>query len=487
MQYSYTDDKLTGITRGGVNYSFEYDGFGNNVKTKVGDAVLAQNSYDNATGLLTGTVYGNGGSVSFGYDEYGRVVSSSTGGVLRFSYTYDKAGRMVKSYDHLNSCAYNFKYDMRGRLCAKQCTDGTSIRYIYDSRDYLTNKAVSVGGWKYGIAYSYGSGSSAKPYKNRVYGMTFTDVNATAILFNTSNTYDSLDRLSSHTLNILMGGISQTTQYTYHNGTALPHTVTVGGKTYTYFYDAAGNISRVGDGSSIIEYEYDALGQLVREDNGATGKTVTYVYDNSGNILSRTEYAYSPMAEDLSALTPTATASYTYGNDTWKDQLTAYNGQSITYDAIGNPLSYRGMSMTWQNGRELAALTKTGVNASYAYGEGGLRISKTVNGTETQYCWDGSRLMAQKTGDTWMHFLYDETGSVIGFRYNGGIYIFTKNLQGDIISVVNAFSGETAASYVYDSWGRVISSSGTLADINPIRYRGYYYDTETGLYYLQSR
>ena len=143
--------------------------------------------------------------------------------------------------------------------------------------------------------------------------------------------------------------------------------------------------------------------------------------------------------------------------------------------------------MTWQNGRELAALTKTGVNASYAYGEGGLRISKTVNGTETQYCWDGSRLMAQKTGDTWMHFLYDETGSVIGFRYNGGIYIFTKNLQGDIINVVNAFSGETAASYVYDSWGRVISSSGTLADINPIRYRGYYYDTETGLYYVSSR
>ena len=75
----------------------------------------------------------------------------------------------------------------------------------------------------------------------------------------------------------------------------------------------------------------------------------------------------------------------------------------------------------------------------------------------------------------------------IGFRYNGGIYIFTKNLQGDIISVVNAFSGETAASYVYDSWGKVISATGTLADINPIRYRGYYYDTETGLYYLQSR
>ena len=86
-----------------------------------------------------------------------------------------------------------------------------------------------------------------------------------------------------------------------------------------------------------------------------------------------------------------------------------------------------------------------------------------------------------------MHFLYDETGSVIGFRYNGGIYIFTKNLQGDILSVVNAFSGETAASYVYDSWGKVISATGTLAEVNPIRYRGYYYDTETGLYYLQSR
>ena len=77
----------------------------------------------------------------------------------------------------------------------------------------------------------------------------------------------------------------------------------------------------------------------------------------------------------------------------------------------------------YQNGRELAALTAADKNISYAYGEGGLRISKTVNGTETQYCWDGSRLLAQKTGDAWMHFLYDETGSVIGFRYNGGIYV----------------------------------------------------------------
>ena len=60
-------------------------------------------------------------------------------------------------------------------------------------------------------------------------------------------------------------------------------------------------------------------------------------------------------------------------------------------------------------------------------------------------------------------------------------------MQGDILAVLNGQTGAVEASYTYDAWGRVISSTGTLANLNPFRYRGYYYDGETGLYYLQSR
>ena len=74
----------------------------------------------------------------------------------------------------------------------------------------------------------------------------------------------------------------------------------------------------------------------------------------------------------------------------------------------------------------------------------------------------------------------------LAMKYNNTLYYYVLNAQGDVVRIVNS-SRSTVASYTYDPWGKIISSSGTLADINPLRYRGYYYDSETGFYYLQSR
>ena len=123
-----------------------------------------------------------------------------------------------------------------------------------------------------------------------------------------------------------------------------------------------------------------------------------------------------------------------------------------------------------------------------------MRISKTVNGVEHKYTYDGSLLISEQFGDTLLIYVYDEAGSPIGFKYRttgysiGAFdsYVFGKNLQGDIVAIYNT-SGTSVAAYKYDAWGNVISATGAMASVNPFRYRGYYYDTETGLYYLQSR
>ena len=259
------------------------------------------------------------------------------------------------------------------------------------------------------------------------------------------------------------------------------------GSTVSYTYDAAGNITSITDGSLVTYYTYDSLNQLIREDNAYSNKTVVYTYDNGGTLLTKTEYPYSPTVADITALTPTNTVTYTYGNADWKDQLTSFNGEAITYDAIGNPLTYRGMTLTWQNGRELASITKAGLSASYVYNDSGLRTGKTVNGSTTEYYWDDTRLLAQKTNGEYLYFLYDENGSMIGFTLDGLQYLYVRNLQGDIVSVVSASTGASVAEYTYDSWGNILTATGTMAEVNPIRYRGYYLDAETGLYYLQSR
>ena len=180
-------------------------------------------------------------------------------------------------------------------------------------------------------------------------------------------------------------------------------------------------------------------------------------------------------------------AVYEYNNAAWGDQLTSWNGESVTYDAIGNPLLYRGRSLTWTQGRRLAGVSSEGLAAYYTYDESGTRTGKTVNGVSTQYYINGSQILAQKRGEDILYFLYDETGAAVGFKYNNNLYIYRKNLQGDILAVLNGQTGAVEASYTYDAWGRVISSTGALANLNPFRYRGYYYDDETGFYYVSSR
>ena len=126
-----------------------------------------------------------------------------------------------------------------------------------------------------------------------------------------------------------------------------------------YTYDARGNITKIVIGSQEIRYVYDDLGQLVREDNEVLNKTCVYIYDNAGNITAKKTYALT--AAGSTPDSPTSTGSYTYGDSAWGDKLTAYNGQAITYDEIGNPLSYyNGYSFTWL-GRRLTGATR-GVN-----------------------------------------------------------------------------------------------------------------------------
>ena len=197
----------------------------------------------------------------------------------------------------------------------------------------------------------------------------------------------------------------------------------------------------------------------------------------------------------LDGVTATDTTTYTYGDSNWKDKLTAYGDTPITYDAIGNPLTYRGYTLTWQNGRQLASLSGNGTTASYTYDVDGLRTSKTVNGVKHEYYYVGSRLQYEKYGTTELWFFYDADGTPSGIRYKNGDsindYYFVCNWRGDVIQIYNA-SGTLIGSYNYDAWGKVTENATSadtqnITETNPIRYRGYYYDSEAGMYYVNSR
>ena len=151
------------------------------------------------------------------------------------------------------------------------------------------------------------------------------------------------------------------------------------------------------------------------------------------------------------------------------------------------------MEFEWTRGRLLDTVTVNNTEIQMYYDSNGLRTQKG----DIYYYYDSeSKLIALKKNALTMFFYYDSAGNPIAFSYNGCMHYYVKNLQGDIVRVVNE-AGNTVASYEYDAWGKLLAAKNyygvpvtdpnSIVLVNPLRYRGYVYDDETGLYYLQSR
>ena len=237
-------------------------------------------------------------------------------------------------------------------------------------------------------------------------------------------------------------------------------------------------------------YYYDELNRLRREDDEVFGFTTFYTY-NGGNITSVTKYPYTA-DEFPSGTGSTLTYHYAQGSD--KLLYTIFDGaqqQSFSYDSAGNPLLWNGSVLQWERGRQLKAFG----GITFTYDAGGVRQSKTANGVTTSYFTEDNRIHREERSDgKTLLYAYDASG-LASITYNGTLYFVQKNFQGDIVALVNQ-NGNVVAKYVYDAWGngKVCNASGTentsssfIGNINPFRYRGYYYDVETGLYYLQTR
>ena len=264
-----------------------------------------------------------------------------------------------------------------------------------------------------------------------------------------------------------------------------------------YQYDANGNITQITDGKGKIQYTYDTRNQLIREEREADRQTITYAYDKNGNLLQKNRYEYQPEVamETLASATPSETKIYRYEGN-WKDQLTSYNGETIAYDAMGNPTVYRGMEMGWKNSSELTEIVKDQTTIRYRYDKEGMRNRKYLSdGTTVLYqVQDGQIIGEQHLREDQekplyeMTFSYDADGTLFSMNCDGKDYYYILNPTGDVTALVDT-GWNTVVSYAYDSWGKVTAIEGDqdLGKKNPLRYRGYYWDEETGLYYLASR
>ena len=381
----------------------------------------------------------------------------------------------------------------------KQCTYSTNGRNVTLSASYgdkfhrLDKQVQKIDSVERAYEYTYEDGPDAR-----------LKTVALPTGYKTYPKYDNLGRSAGQIMRIKTGDLifeetiayltgSESTSPKYTRETnyvaSIKHYSRLGSVTETtgYGYDKNGNIETVTlNGVQKKKYTYDGLNRLTKEVNTPFGTTTEYEYDAGGNITQKRV---------------SGQAAIGYGYDTAnKDRLISYNGETIgEYDAQGNPWKYRGKTLSWAKRGEL---TQFG-SSYYAYNANGVRTSK--NGIK--YFYNGQNLIKEEHTDYSLWFFYDERG-IAGFTKSANAnsvtssdtsYYYRKNAEGDITHLYSQ-GGDLLARYEYNAWGevRVYNRNGSditegsnyaneIGRINPFRYRGYYYDEDTKLYYLINR
>ena len=268
-------------------------------------------------------------------------------------------------------------------------------------------------------------------------------------------------------------------------------------------YDKNGNIKKITDANKSVTYNYDDINRLVSEENGFIGKNHYYSYDADGNLGDVYTQANSSKTWEKKE-----SYHYASGNKNRLVSITEYDMVNNTsrevsiagsYDALGNPREYRGNVLEWKRGR---VLTKYGNIATYRYDSDNIRVEKQEGGRTHQYYTVGGKIVGERItkGSETKYYRYLYAGEkVIGLTSESGRYYYQYGTSGNIVRVCKE-DGSIAARYEYDAWGkcRVYNEEGIditentmynshIGRVNPFRYKGYYYDEDTKLYYLQSR
>ncbi len=522
ISYSYDGkSQLSSINdNSGTKYSFTYDGFGNVLETSVGTRKLIANQYNARNNGLSRSTYGNGDYVDYVYNAFGKISEKKVNGVSRYKWYHDSGANLSKYVDNVNNICYNYTYDSTGRLIRQYASSGTvasninarlyTTEYGYDKMNNVVKVVNKAGGRTQKVTNKFYAKDNL-PEQSLIYSNRHVTFG-----------HDTLNRLNKK---IISTESPVYIDYVYQSSdrntdtdssytTRLINKEYIGDTVYRYTYDKLGNIIKIEQGErtnkssnqtadgnyqTLVEYVYDGNNQLVRENNKKQNKTVMYNYDDKGNRTARYEFVYFT---DNPPAPPTVSTYMDYSDSGWGDLLTKVYGSvnsNLTYDEIGNPTSYFGYDMSW-TGRQLDSINGNDLSVSYKYDADGLRTEKTVNGVSSKYYYVGGTLYYEKRGAKELYYFYDAHGTLMMIKlYDGESelnYYVSTNSRGDVENLYRG-DGSIKAHYVYDTWGKVLSvtdengneitDANNIGLLNPIRYRGYYYDSETGYYYVSSR
>lgn len=496
--YEYEDGHLTSVHYGDSVYVFTYDKWGNLLTVTMDGSTLV--TYD------------------YGTEAYKGLPQTIAYGSSKIYYTYDHLDRVSTVGYTKNNPRYEYSYSADGNLTT-----------VYNKSENLTTKYTENGYQIYRgtpasvteILYEYNNGE--ENYSESVLGQSLTYTvetdesfswlkaadEAGILVYSEKTEYDVFDRLEEKTLNVGSLEVSQSYDYIVKDNTTgnrvsdytirYNHGESAQNISFSYTYDGNGNITSVEElcnGTSYrTEYTYDEAGQLKTVFDEKTGAQYGYYYDEYGNIVYEELYYIDSngkkVLEDWVVYTYEGmelVRSNSYANGV-TNYVTSANCMIIQMSE-----SATSIALAWGDGRCLREIRDYNNNwaAGYTYNEQGLRIGKRISGEgivtkEWEYVWGQNGLAGFTQGENTVVVHYGQDGTPVGFSLNDTVYTYIKNIQGDILRILDT-TGNTVVEYSYDPWGvPTVTGDAELAAINPCSYRGYDYDEESGFYYLQSR
>ena len=529
--FTYNFGLLTSMSHHGVKVNYEYDGKGRVCNTLLNGKSIVRNTYvEHFDYSIDDIKLEDSSYVTSEMDEYTITQVTDKNGLLRCMETAlsDSKGKVINTYNDDNQLVkvvngiYGFSKDIIEVI--KNEYDGQLLKQVTKSigedEENQTNQFVLVNTYDENKRFLLSNSITFSNTNNYSWNYTYNDEhqiteitingksnNETIDTITTKYELDALNRISHQV--VKLGSIEICNEYNYlkqdENSldliseevtkikTTKNNVISYGLDTNSYKYDVNGNIISIINDDYEIRYQYDKCNRLIREDNPLINKTIIYKYDNSGNILLKKNYAYS---EDEILHNPKVD-EYIYDCEIGLDHLIRYNGLEISYDTMGRPVVYKGNKLTWNSNGELLTYD----NIKYSYDINSIRTKKVFNGETHNYVVNGTQILQETivkgTSTTTINYHYI-LNKLVGFTYNkdGKVsnYIYRRNLQGDIIGIYDSLGNEVGG-YAYDAYGKCYvkyndnssEEEKTILNTNPFRYRGYYYDNETQLYWVSSR
>ena len=463
-------------------YEFNYTDDGNPLNVKIGGAETISYTYDDSSNLVSEN-YANGSKIRYEYNDDGYVTAqyrdNSTSPYVTFAYSTE--GELTQKINYDSDLKYT--YGENGSFEAYRMSDNTLVQ-SYSETVTEADEEQGIEAQTDIIGTNFGTNYHIVSKENSV---VYLRDNGSAGVNYTATTDENGKLISDVSQNGPRKLIKSTYKYDDFDNITEKNITTVTAETaIVNEYDEQGRITGTGYGSASQRFTYDDSSQLISAKNGFGVYQSDYTYDSRGNVTLRETYDRNGE--------PQGTTAFSYSDSGWKDLLTKVNDDSLTYDANGNILTYGDRAFSWNTGRHLESITDGENEYTYTYDENGIRTSKTVNGVTTYYNTMDGIILSQTDGTNTIHFQYDSDGVPLGLNYNGKQYLYMTNQQGDVASIVNS-GGKEVVQYEYDEWGNTVvvtllnntDEERELAEANPLRYRGYYLDSETGYYYLQSR